>query len=377
MVGISKKRTTFLNGVTWVILLAYMGSLAGWFFSAARFFPGAMFSIGFAFLWPAVLFFSVRWYFINKKISIVLLVFLIAGLAPAKATFSVGFPKKFSHHKTPNAIRIMQWNGMNFPINGTWSSKHMEDRESVKSFFSQYQPDVICLQDFTEIEGPQFLSNIQFFRDSLGYPYIHTYYNAFLIMPYGKVKMGIMIASRIPFTATGFQTYTAPDFANPILWADILWQGKPLRVVTTHFQSMNLFSHKTFNPKTLPYYFKPDSAIIMSPNVGMKLRHFQAIHAAQSTQLAAFIDSTRVPVILAADLNTVPANHVYKLVKGSKLRDGFWGSKTLLGNTYNYLLPNLRIDYLFHDKSLKAMQWHHFNNGFFDHDHMIGDYSWP
>jgi endonuclease/exonuclease/phosphatase family metal-dependent hydrolase len=378
MAGISKKkRRKLLVAVSLLIGLAYMLSLLGWFFDASQFSPGAIFSIGFAYLWPTLLLLFSFWLFIDKKVSVALFVLLLIGLQPALVTFSIGIPKKFSHQKAPSSFRIMQWNCMDFPVNGVWSAKHMEDREKVKSFFSRYQPDVICLQDFNEIEGPLFLSNIQFIRDTLGYPYMHTYFRAFLIMPYGKIKMGMLIASRLPFAASGFQTYEAPEFANPILWADILWQGKPLRIVTTHFQSMNLFSHKTFNPHSLPYYFRPDSAIIMSPKIMMKLRHYQGIHAQQAKRLSAFIDTTRVPVMLAADLNTVPANHVYKTVKGNRLSDGFLGSKTGLGNTFNFLLPNLRIDYLLHDKALKNIQWHHFVNGFFDHDHLVGDFSWP
>jgi endonuclease/exonuclease/phosphatase family metal-dependent hydrolase len=372
----SKRGTRFLSVITLLVVVFYVLSLAGWYFDASQFWIGAVFSISFAYLWPALILVTCCWFIFKKSIGVLLLGFLLAGIPPAKATFSIGPEKKFSVQKTPPALRVMQWNAMDMPISGLWSSKIKEDRKMVKSFLETYKPDVICIQDFNEIEGLQFLSNIGFLRDSMGLSYIYPFYRAYSIYPYGKVKMGMVIASRYPFIQTGFVGYDAPEYANPILWADIWWQGKPLRIVTTHFQSMNLFSHRHFNPHTLPYYFRPDSAIIMSPNVLMKLRHYQRIHVQQAKRLAAFIDTASLPIILSADLNTVPANHVVRMVKRHRLSDGFLGSKTGLGNTFNYLLPNLRVDYLLHDKPLKAIQWKHFQEGFFDHDHLIGDFSW-
>jgi endonuclease/exonuclease/phosphatase family metal-dependent hydrolase len=376
MIVKSKKGYRFLKAITVLVTIAYALSLAGWFLDAIQFFPGAIFSIAFAYLWSAIFLLCFYWFIKKRWIGITLMALLLIGFPPAKATFSIGWQKDFSVIKPQQTLRVMQWNSNDLPISGLWSDQLKENRKIVKSFLMQYKPDVICIQDFNEIEGSQFLSNIQFFRDSLGFPYIFPYYRAYSIYPYGKVKMGILIASRIPFTQTGYAAYNAPEFANPILWADILWQDKPLRIVTTHFQSMNLFSHRHFNADRLPYYFQCDSALIMSPNVLRKLMHYQKIHVQQAQRLAAFMDTASLPVILAADLNTVPANHAVKKIKGNRLSDGFLGSKTGLGNTFNFLLPNLRIDYLLHDKSLKAVQWKHFEDGFFDHDHLIGDFLW-
>jgi endonuclease/exonuclease/phosphatase family metal-dependent hydrolase len=138
---------------------------------------------------------------------------------------------------------------------------------------------------------------------------------------------------------------------------------------------MNLFAYKSYENKAVPYYLVQDSSIVKSKNIISKIKYYQAEHTIQAKQLRAFLDTCSFPVILCSDLNTVPANHIYQKVRGN-LKDGFIGSKTGMGNTYNFLLPNLRIDYLLHHPALEARQWKHFANGFFDHDHLMADFSW-
>lgn len=362
------------NSTTWVVFIVYLCALGGWYVNAITFPIGAIFSVAFAYVWPALLFLSILWWFLHKKVTIFFGILLMLGLPPASATFSIGIPKPFVKQKNALAIRVMHWNCMDLGIFGIGWPQHMAHREKIKKFFQQYSPDVLCLQDFSELEGRLFYSNLQFISDTLQLPYIHVVYRSYSIYPYGKVKMGSLIASKIPFNGTGEVTYSQPAFPNRILWVKLTWQGKPITVVSTHLQSLNLFSHKEFSKIKLPYYMKSDSAVIMSHNMLHKLSHFQQVHALQVKELRPILDTIKNPIVFAADLNSVPASNVYRSIRGNRLLDGFMGTKTGLGNTFNFLLPNLRIDYLMHDKNLKCLQWHHFTDGFFNHDHLIGDY---
>jgi endonuclease/exonuclease/phosphatase family metal-dependent hydrolase len=271
----------------------------------------------------------------------------------------------------------MQWNCNNLPGYdiGWHNNPNLLKRKEAADFIQYYQPDILCIQDFSEVVDRRMYSNISLLTDTLGYRFSHLFQTGITIKPFGKVSNFLGIFSKQPPVNKGVHWYSNSEFPEAIVWADFLLNGRLVRVVSTHFQSMHFFSQKQFAHITLPYWQKPDSAIIMSSSILLKLNHFQQQHLLQAKELRRFLDTCSVPVILGADLNTVPANYIYRHVKGS-LNDGFLGSKTGLGATYNYLAPNLRIDYLLNDRQLSPQVWKHFQEGFLDHDHLLADYQW-
>jgi endonuclease/exonuclease/phosphatase family metal-dependent hydrolase len=371
----TQRRQLLLPLITIASVLCTIPAVAGWYFSPLLWWPLGVCSIAFAYVWPALLLLLFWWFKKNSWVTGVLLLLLIAGWQPAAATYSLGMNRDFEITKKPSALRVMQWNCMDFAVNYKGHPVQQENRRKISSFIQQYSPDILCIQDFSEIIGKHHYSNFSFLRDSLGYKHLLFAEHSNLIEKYGKVYSGTLIASKLPFVQTGAIPFEGRNLPESITWADILFQGENIRIVSTHFRSMHIFSHKDFNRNSLPYYHLEDSAIILSSNILKKIKFFQHEHAVQAQQLRNFLDTSGAPVILGADMNTVPASYIYKKVKGS-LNDGFTGSRTGLGATYNYLLPNLRIDYLLNDGRLAALQWKHFNEGFFDHDHLMADYEW-
>lgn len=370
-----KRRNLLLIIITIVTILCYLPAVAGWYFSPLHWWPLGLFSIAFAYVWPVLLLLLFWWVKKNRWVTGCILLLLIAGWKPAAATFSIGIYKDFEITKKSTTLRVMQWNCMDLAVNYIVHPVQQENRRKVSSFIQLYSPDILCIQDFSEIIGKHHYSNFSFLRDSLGYKYLKFAEHFNSLHKYGKVYQGTLIASKLPFAESGMVPYEGRDFPESIAWADIIFRGEKIRILSTHFRSMNIFSHKDFNRNNLPYYHKEDSAIILSSNILNKIIYFQEEHAVQAQHLRKFLDTTTIPVILGTDMNTVPANYIYKKVKGN-LNDGFTGSKTGWGATYNYLLPNLRIDYLLNDDRLAAMQWKHFSSGFFDHDHLMADYEW-
>jgi endonuclease/exonuclease/phosphatase family metal-dependent hydrolase len=370
-----KRQHQFLKFISVIIFVCYLYAVAGWYISPQKCWWLGIASIGFAYLWLATLAIIVFWFKKNKIISLVFFLLLLAGYAPARATFSLGLSKPFAIAKDEKNIRIMQWNCNGLPgADHTWSLE-WDKRYRVKTFIETYQPDVICIQDFANYQSRFIYANLDFLRDTLGYSYIHFVPQTTHILKYGKVTSGILIASKLPFVQKGSVPYTNQDFPEAIVWADILFEEKPLRIVSTHFSSMHIRSHKMLDPKAIGYHLKQDSMIIMDTDFLKKIRYFQQQHTGQVLQLTHFIDTSQAPVVLGADLNTVPANNIYKSIN-SRLHDGFSGSKTGFGNTYNYMLPNLRIDYLLNNKKLAVSQWKHFDESFSDHDHLMADFEW-
>lgn len=369
-------RRIFLKFITAITIAVYLLAVAGWYISPIAWWPLGFASIAFAYLWLALLLLAVWWWFKKQRlIPSVCFALMVTGFQPAKATFSIGWDKDYMAEKAPATLRVMQWNCKGLPGNVIGWQSNKAERKAVETFILQYKPDIICMEDFAEHTGRILESNFAFLKDTLGFPYKIFAESSIMIHEYGKTKTGTVIFSKYPFIRSGILPFENRDLAEYIVWADVLLQGKPVRLATTHFKSMNLFGYNTYDPDKLPYYHKSDSSIIMSKNIITKIKFFQAEHTLQAQQLNTFLDTCSVPVVLCIDMNTVPAGFNSRKAKG-KLKDGFIGSKTGMGNTYNFLLPNLRIDYLLHHPALEARQWKHFTNGFFDHDHLMADFTW-
>ncbi len=370
-----KRFSSFFKAFTAAVALVYLLSVASYYFSALVWWPFGILPIAYYYLAILLAVLALWWFWLSRKTALILSLIFLVGFQPFSTTFSFGKSKKFRVEKAPESLRVMQWNVMSFPGTAKWWDSTKNDRARAFNFLARYNPDIICTQDFTESVSRYYLSNISFFIDTLHYPYMHAVEHAHSISRYAFQHDYTIIFSRLPFIRTGSIPYQTGLYPEHIVWVDVNLQGKEVRVISTHFKSINLFSHKDFNPNTLPYHTKPDSAVIMSPNMLKKLKYFQALHAGQAEILRSFIDTCSIPVVLAADLNSVPAGYVFQKVKGD-LSDGSGKNEFGAGATFNYLLPNLRIDYLLHDKRLTPVQWKHFEDGFFDHDHILADLEW-
>ncbi|MCU0376178.1 MAG: endonuclease/exonuclease/phosphatase family protein, partial [Chitinophagaceae bacterium] len=292
---------------------------------------------------------------------------------------SVTLPVKggnFSASRHSGTLRVMQWNCGTLVGNLINSPEKKQERLDAVQFIAQMQPDIICLQDYADVRGKYTRSNHALLFDTLGYRFTVNDWHFQQLFPYGAVRHGTAIYSKIPLLATGVVPFTNRQYPEAIVWADVLLNQKRVRIITVHFRSMNLNGHNTY--KSIPFnqFVHQDSAIIMSRNILNKLIYYQQEHSYQAEMLRGFIDTCRYPVVLAADLNTVPAQHTYRLVRGT-LRDDFFGHTAGFGATFNYLAPNIRIDYLMSSRSLRCLQWYHHKEGFFDHDPLLADYDYP
>lgn len=359
-----------------LVLLAVALCVSGWYISPTVHWLPAVMALGFAFGWPFI-FLCIYYGFRQKKKFFLLASVVIAllGLPPALSTYSIGREHPLAPSAAPSHFRLMQWNVQE--LSGNYlldSSMHLERLEALR-FLLTHRPHVVCVQDFSQTDGPYTTSNLKMLRDTAGFIHQHVVYHSSSLYSYGKFRQGIGIFSRLPIVRKGYEAYLDRDLPEHIVWADVEWQGRLLRVVTTHFRSINLNGHKVFTLGSVPLFQRQDAVLIASPNRLKKLQFYQLEHARQAALLKGFLDTCSVPVLLAADLNTVPASHTYRMAKAN-LQDSYPGTATGLGATFNYLAPQLRIDYIFHHPSFQKEHFHHYRHGFFDHDHLMGDYSW-
>lgn len=370
------KTDKWLFALSLLIALGYLVSLLGWYISNLQFWLLGLAALGFVYLWMLIFIIALYW-LIRKKIQLtaVYLSLFLLGWSPATASFSVGMEESFEIDKPQGALRVMQWNANELSGNQRDLDTGKYGRLRAVEFLQKYQPDVICIQDYSEIISRHNYSNRALLSDTLGYKNAFIEVHSYSLHFYGFVQQGLGIFSKVPFIDSGSVPYEGRDFPEYIVWADLPLQGERVRIVSTHFRSMNLRWTPEFEKNYFPVYQMQDSAVIMSGKPLLKLRFYQKEHAQQAALLRRFLDTCSVPVILCADLNTVPASHTYQRVRGD-LRDDFLTTTIGLGATYNYLAPNIRIDYMFSNKLLRRVQWKHFDDGFSDHDPLLGDYIW-
>jgi endonuclease/exonuclease/phosphatase (EEP) superfamily protein YafD len=90
-----------------------------------------------------------------------------------------------------------------------------------------------------------------------------------------------------------------------------------------------------------------------------------AVRAQQATMVAEQIAASPYPVIVCGDFNDVPYSYVYKTMLGD-LEDGF--KECGKGFMFTYRgAKSVRIDYIFHDKSLDGIDYYKQNLSYSDH----------
>lgn len=358
-----------------LVVVSLLIASFGWYYPPQIFWPIGVFALGTVYALPVAFFIFIRQVFARRKWKAsVWAVLLLVALPPFTASVTLPWAGgNFAVERTTGTLRVMQWNCATIQGTNVNGAEQKAERKGAVEFIQQMQPDIICLQDFSDVRGRHNRSNHDLLNDTLGYRNAVNDWHFQQLFSYGVVRHGTAIYSKLPFVANGVVPFANRQYPEAIVWADVLLNQKRIRIVTVHFRSINLNGHNAY--KSIPFnkFVQQDSAIVMSPNILNKLIFYQREHSYQAEVLRSFIDTCSYPVALAADLNTVPAQHTYRLARGT-LRDDFLGHTTGLASTYNYLAPNIRIDYLMSSRALRCLQCYHHTNGFFDHDPLLADY---
>jgi len=206
--------------------------------------------------------------------------------------------------------------------------------------------DVLCMQEYNEISGDKKNSD--------------NYKEYFPYMAVGRNDM--VIYSRYPISQS--KTILFEDTNNSAMWADIDVKGNELRVFNVHLQTtgINRTMYKADKLMNQNYDVSTNrllEAIYGNYMMGMYFRVGQAVTVANEVR------DSKYPVILCGDFNDVPYSYVYNTMLGN-LVDGF--KECGKGWMYTYRgNKRVRIDYIFHDKSLKGSTYYRTDLSYSDH----------
>jgi len=358
----------------WVI--CFILACLAWWIPPDKWWPATVAGIGYLPLLAAGIVLLVIWFLLKRVVAWFLAALLLLSFPLMRHTVALHFiSPPFQWQKKGGALRVMQFNTLGPAGIDDFQQTGKKARKAFADSIELYQPDVICLQEFTETRDNENLrSNLSFVRDSLNYPYVLFQPSFYHQEPWGKTAGGLLIASRMPITNRRVSSFSGKDYPAKVVAAEIDLNGKGrINIVTTHFQSM--FLHWPVNALPYPPHLQQDSAIINSTNTVAKFRHFLPRHAGQARETKNFIERLGTPIIFCADLNSVPSSWAYWHLS-QNLKDAFLEKGSGLGKSYATWMPQLRIDYILMSPDFDVQQMHMLSPEISDHSAIIADLVW-
>ncbi|HSI91383.1 MAG TPA: endonuclease/exonuclease/phosphatase family protein, partial [Adhaeribacter sp.] len=134
------------------------------------------------------------------------------------------------------------------------------------------------------------------------------------------------------------------------IFTDLKVNGDTIRVYNAHFQS-NRLRREDYeflgNPR------EEKEKWLASKNILNRLKTGTIKRSNQVDVVASHIAASPYPVIICGDFNDPPSSYTYNRLRAN-LKDAFVESGRGFGNTYNGLIPLLRIDYILHHRRFRS-----------------------
>ncbi len=298
------------------------------------------------------------WIFINRRIFFILFILFFAGYKNFFSTVAINFPSDFKMEKDSNTLRVMSWNVREF------YGDSIILLDNIFNEINKYNADIVCLQDVT--------------NHGIYVPLIRTlnkrnnsnYFFASYLRTYNRKKedysdYGILIISKYLLNANKIQIPTRSAFPEYLAYAEIINNGKSIRIYSSHFESMSLLPTQTEN-----------KASNFSSKIS-NLTDYKSIHTQQAEFVKAELNKSPYPLIFCGDLNSVPSSYVYHHLREG-LNDVFVEKGFGIDGTYNRIaFPKPRIDVMLTSKELKIKQYKRFviDKKLSDHYPIVADIS--
>lgn len=358
--------------VTLIPSVAYLVCCLTPYISPVHFWPMAFFALAFPYLAPIILILAFCWIFIKRRIALVLLLLFFAGFQNLFATFALNPSAKPSLAKDTGSLRILTWNVRGFDNPSAEYDTPGSIRRQMFDYISKVDPDVLCLQEFSEHFVKGCVSNTAELKKR-GYIYFYKTNEVIHNHSYGPVLTGSAIFSKIPIIDTGKTMLGDPSYPEYLAFADVSLQNKTVRIFSTHFKSINLFAGPVDTSNKVVFY--GDSNFVYYSSKFEKLKAFAPAHSKEALIAKEAVSKSPYPTITGTDMNSVPTSYQYHTMSAG-LQDAFklngWG----LGTTMADLPKTLRIDFLLVDKKLSIIKFRKDEVHLSDHFPQFIDVKW-
>ena len=233
---------------------------------------------------------------------------------------------KFPNNAIPisNGLKVMSFNVRLFNSFKWIDSKSVP--ESIESFISNENPDLVCLQEFSMEFSPKFKN----------YPHQYTASSK------KNGQNGLCILSKYPLVNRGQLDFS--DSNNSGLFADFFYKKDSIRVYNVHLESLSINIKDTlFTQEHSQKFIQRIKSVVQKQE--LQVDRFEKVEQKNNN-----------PTIICTDLNNNPFSKVYKRLKDDRL-DAFMISGEGLGATYKLAYFPFRIDFIFTDKKFKVINF--------------------
>jgi vancomycin resistance protein VanJ len=252
------------------------------------------------------------------------------------------FPRT-AERKDANTFKVMNYNVRLFNRYG-WI-KEVDVPKRMQNFVDQEQPDIICLQEYSKKEAPEFSS----------YPYRY-------IQPIqSNGKSGVAILSKFPIINSGYINFA--NSSNSGIFSDIEYRGKKARIYNLHLESLRIDLQDTLITK------------VNSERLQLKFNQVFKKQLEQIKQFQEIDKENNYPSIICTDLNNSQFSKIYRLLRKNHL-DTFVEAGIGLGTTFNFSFFPLRIDFIFSDPIFQVNTFNSYDIKLSDHLPIITTLAW-
>jgi endonuclease/exonuclease/phosphatase family metal-dependent hydrolase len=328
------KTMLFFNVIVAIItLMAYLLP-----FLAPKWFPFlSVLSLFLPFFLVLNLLFFMYWLIQLKKYIFVSGLVLLLGITFINKFYNLK-PTKLP--KSENEFSIMSYNVRLFN-KFNWNKK-ANIPTKIAEFVIEKNPDILCVQEYSNLEKTQFLN----------YNYKHVFKE-------GKnIIVGNAIFSKFKIIDKGVINF--PNSTNNAVYADIIKDKDTLRIYSMHLQSIKISTDieeeeiQKMNESKTKYIFRKISSAFTKQQE-------------QALLLKQHYTDCKYKKIICGDMNNSAFSFVYRTIKGP-MQDAFESNGEGFGKTYNFKYYPARIDYIFADKNIQIKSFETLND-FYNSDH--------
>lgn len=353
------------------IIIAYLCTCFIPYINTGKYWMIALLGLGFPILFFALWAFIILWILWKSKWWIVSLVVLLLGFRQIGATFAFHFPSKYVQNNDTSTLKIMQWNVKGWddynPQIDDFDISHSQ-RNKMMEFIGEMKPDIIFIQEFYENKNQKkYISNYKTL-DSLGY---HFHISAMDFQD-NVFYTGIAIFSKFPISDSVLVPFESDSKSQSLLYGDIDFNGKKIRIMTTHLQSVRF---KPDDYKSLSELKRGKTKnISQSKTIIAKLKDGYDNRYHQTKLVKSHIDASPYPVILTGDFNDVPTSNTYFTIS-KNMKDAFLKKGFFIGRSFRFISPTLRIDYILTSPQFNIEQFEVVQVPYSDHYPLMAEIS--
>jgi endonuclease/exonuclease/phosphatase family metal-dependent hydrolase len=312
-------------------------------------------------LYPAILFLNLIlfliWFFKKNIYFLPTLIIIILGMYHHSRFIQLN-PKISSNISYQDKLKVMSFNVRLFDLYN-WN-KNAEIKSKIIALIKNQKPDIVCLQEYFFDNTRKFLTRENILEE-LSFKYYHESFSSESNM---NSMFGLATFSKYPIINKEKIEFN-DEKSNHCMWSDIVFKKDTLRIFNAHLGSIrfNYSDYKIIGGKGRPIRSnqkKPKQNIVNKLKIGFRNRSIQL------KKLIPVIKDSPFKKIICCDLNDTPISYAYNEFNRLYV-DAFTKSGFGIGGTYIGKIPFLRIDYIWHDKTLESFNFQTHQEPLSDH----------